>query len=95
MVSRHDCRMQCGLEIRRLFVYLFLLSELGREVNQLLVLGRKPGEYLMIGDDIMVKVVRSKKGDLRLAIHAPENIKITRGEIYDESGAHSIHQWEG
>ena len=81
--------MQCGLEIRRLFVYLFLLSELGREVNQLLVLGRKPGEYVMIGDDIMVKVVRSKKGDLRLAIHAPENVKITRGEIYAESGVYT------
>ncbi len=55
----------------------------------MLVLGRKPGEYVMIGDDIMVIVVRSKKGDLRLAIHAPENIKITRGEVYDESGVYT------
>ncbi len=81
--------MQCGLEIRRLFVYLFLVSRSRKEVNQLLVLGRKPGEYVMIGDDIMVKVVRSKKGDLRLAIHAPENVKITRGEIYAESGVYT------
>ncbi|HBN96948.1 MAG TPA: carbon storage regulator [Firmicutes bacterium] len=51
----------------------------------MLVLGRKPGEFVMIGDDIMVKVVRSEKGDLRLAIHAPESVKITRGEIYGES----------
>ena len=27
----------------------------------MLVLGRKPGEYVMIGDDIMVKVVRSDR----------------------------------
>ena len=49
----------------------------------MLVLGRKPGEYIMIGEDIMVKVVRSESGDLRLAIDAPKNINITRGEIFE------------
>lgn len=49
----------------------------------MLVLGRKPGEYVMIGDDIMVKVVRSDRGDLRLAISAPDHVKITRGEVYE------------
>lgn len=47
----------------------------------MLVLGRKPGEYVMIGEDIMVKVVRSDKGDLRLAIDAPKSTTITRGEL--------------
>jgi carbon storage regulator len=37
----------------------------------------------MIGDDIKVKVVRSDQGDLRLAISAPDHVKITRGEIYE------------
>jgi len=50
----------------------------------MLVLGRKPGEYVMIGDDIMVKVIRSDFGDLRLAIDAPKNTTITRGELYEE-----------
>lgn len=50
----------------------------------MLVLGRKPGEYVMIGQDIMVKVVKSNDGDLRLAIHAPRNVLIVRGEIYEE-----------
>ncbi|MDQ7092592.1 carbon storage regulator [Desulfosporosinus sp. PR] len=50
----------------------------------MLVLGRKPGEYVMIGDDIMVKVVKSDFGDLRLAIEAPKNTPITRGELYEE-----------
>lgn len=49
----------------------------------MLVLGRKPGEYVMIGEDIMVKVVRSDTGDLRLAIDAPKCITITRGELYE------------
>ena len=49
----------------------------------MLVLGRKPGEYVMIGDDIMVKVIRSDFGDLRLAIDAPKNTPIIRGELYE------------
>ena len=49
----------------------------------MLVLGRKPGEYVRIGDDIIVKVVRSEDGDLRLAIDAPKDITIVRGEVYE------------
>lgn len=48
----------------------------------MLVLGRKPGEYVMIGE-VMVKVVRSNSGDLRLAIEAPKSTTITRGELYE------------
>lgn len=50
----------------------------------MLVLGRKPGEYVMIGTDIMVKVVKSDEGDLRLAINAPKCINIVRGEVYED-----------
>jgi len=50
----------------------------------MLVLGRKPGEYIMIGDNIMVKVVKSENGDLRLAIEAPREVIITRGEVWEE-----------
>lgn len=50
----------------------------------MLVIGRKPGEYVVIGEDIKVKVVKSDDGDLRLAIDAPKNIKIVRGEIYEK-----------
>lgn len=50
----------------------------------MLVLGRKPGEYVMIGKEIMVKVVKSAEGDLRLAINAPKTVDIVRGEIYEK-----------
>ncbi|KGK90340.1 carbon storage regulator [Desulfosporosinus sp. HMP52] len=50
----------------------------------MLVLGRKPGEYVMIGDDIMVKVIKSDFGDLRLAIDAPKDTPIIRGEILED-----------
>ena len=50
----------------------------------MLVLGRKPGEYVMIGKDIMVKVIRSEDGNLRLAIDAPKSTNIIRGELYED-----------
>ena len=49
----------------------------------MLVIGRNPGEYVMIGDSIKVKVIKTEKGLLRLAIEAPEDINIIRGEIYE------------
>lgn len=50
----------------------------------MLVLGRKPGEYVMIGTDIMVKVIKSDFGDLRLAIDAPKDTPIIRGELFED-----------
>lgn len=48
----------------------------------MLALGRKPGEYVMIGEDIMVKVIKVEDG-LRLAIEAPKHLTILRGELYE------------
>lgn len=50
----------------------------------MLVLGRKPGEYVLIDDNIMVKVIKSDEGHLRLAIEAPKHISIVRGELWGE-----------
>ena len=49
----------------------------------MLVLGRKPGEYVVIDNKIKVKVVKSEEGHLRLAIDAPREIPIVRGEVYE------------
>lgn len=50
----------------------------------MLVIGRKPGEYIVINDNIKIKVVKSDEGDLRLAIDAPREIRIMRGELYEQ-----------
>lgn len=50
----------------------------------MLVIGRKPGEYVVIDNNIKVKVVKSTDGDLRLAIDAPRDIRIVRGELYEQ-----------
>jgi len=49
----------------------------------MLSLGRNPGQYLVINDNIIIQVV-SVDGDLRLAIDAPKEISIVRGEIFEE-----------
>lgn len=52
----------------------------------MLVLGRNPGEYVMIGKNVMVKVIESDEGYLRLAIDAPEDVVILRGEVWERQG---------
>lgn len=50
----------------------------------MLSLGRTPGQYIVIGDNIVVSVV-SVDGDLRLAIDAPKDVPIVRGEVYEQT----------
>ena len=49
----------------------------------MLALTRKVGERIVIGDNIVVTVVSIKGDNIRLAIEAPKDIKIYRGEIFD------------
>jgi len=49
----------------------------------MLVLTRKPGERLVIADNIVVTVVDVKGDNIRIGIDAPREVKIYRGEIYD------------
>ena len=53
----------------------------------MLALTRRVGERIVIGDDVVVTVVDVKGDNVRLAIQAPKEIKIFRGEIYDAIAA--------
>jgi len=53
----------------------------------MLALTRKVGERIVIGDNIVVTVVSIKGDNIRLAIEAPKEIKIYRGEIFDAIAA--------
>ena len=41
----------------------------------------------MIGDNIKVKVIKSEDGDLRLAIEAPKDVTIVRGELMEKQNS--------
>jgi carbon storage regulator len=47
----------------------------------MLVLSRKPGERILIGDDIAVTVVRIGPNTVRLGIDAPRHLNIIRDEL--------------
>ena len=47
----------------------------------MLVLTRKQGERIRIGDDIVITVVRTKGKAVRLGIQAPTHVPVLRGEI--------------
>ncbi|MGI6657732.1 MAG: carbon storage regulator CsrA [Desulfobulbus sp.] len=48
----------------------------------MLVLTRKPGEGLVIGDNIIVKIIEIKGGGIRIGIDAPRDTKIYREEVF-------------
>lgn len=60
----------------------------------MLILTRKVGESLKIGDDVSVVVLGIKGNQVRVGIDAPESISVHREEIYkriqDENSTDNI-----
>ncbi len=49
----------------------------------MLVLSRKISESIRIGDNIVIRVADVRGDIVRIAIDAPREVKIYRGEVYD------------
>ena len=47
----------------------------------MLILSRRPGESLVIGDDVTVTVVAIKGNQVRIGVNAPKNVRVDREEI--------------
>ncbi len=50
----------------------------------MLVLTRRSGESVMIGDDVVITVLEVRGDVIRLGIRAPREVQVHREEIYRE-----------
>ena len=49
----------------------------------MLILTRRVGEKVMIGDDVSVTVLRVKGNQVRLGVDAPKSVSVQREEIFN------------
>jgi carbon storage regulator CsrA len=61
-----------------------------------LILTRRVGETVMIGDEVTVTVLRVKGNQVRLGVNAPKSVSVQREEIFhrikrENSEHHSEH----
>lgn len=50
----------------------------------MLILTRRVGESVVIGDDVSVTVLGVKGNQVRLGVNAPRDVAVHREEIYDK-----------
>lgn len=58
----------------------------------MLVLSRKPGEKILIGDKVQITIVRIGPNTVRLGIDAPRDMNIVREELC--GGSETSHEIE-
>lgn len=50
----------------------------------MLVLTRKPAETIRIGDSIVIKVIKTEKGTVKIGVEAPADVRVMRGELLSD-----------
>jgi carbon storage regulator len=58
----------------------------------MLILTRRVGETLMIGNDVTVTVLAVKGNQVRIGINAPKDVAVHREEIFDRVRAEKAEE---
>jgi carbon storage regulator len=56
----------------------------------MLVLSRKTSQRITIGDNVVVTVLRTDRGTVKLGIDAPPEVRVVRGEIANRTGPETL-----
>jgi|TARA_B110001469_G_scaffold81144_1_gene76769 carbon storage regulator CsrA len=56
----------------------------------MLILTRRVGESLIIGDDIVINILGVKGNQIRIGVNAPKEISVHREEIYNRIQAEKV-----
>ena len=62
----------------------------------MLVLSRKVGQLIVIGDQIVITIVRLGRGSVQIGVEAPPHVRILRQEVLErmlESGEPDDDRW--
>lgn len=58
----------------------------------MLILSRAPGERIMVGDNVVLTVIKVEKGRVHIGIDAPREVPVHREEIYKRNKSHNREQ---
>lgn len=59
-------------------------NSVGQQGDIMLILTRKVGESLVIGDDVSIIVLGVKGNQVRIGVDAPKSVSVHREEIYNK-----------
>lgn len=84
----NECRhaLANNLDISKTIGFLSDINE-DKYGDEMLILTRKIGESIIIGDNVKVTVLGVEGRQIRLGIDAPKEISVHRQEIYDKIAA--------
>jgi len=58
----------------------------------MLILTRKVGETITIGENIQIQVLSVKGGQVRIGVNAPRDVTVNREEVYERLQAENTNE---